>query len=68
MKDPTFDIMVAFKSISNGKDTIQRDDLLESLRELDQPHIDILFAKLCARSTGKDVTYASFIETLTPKG
>jgi hypothetical protein len=43
--------------------------LIDKLRgDLDQPHIDILYAKLSAQSATKTVAYADFIECITPKG
>jgi hypothetical protein len=46
MRDPSFDIGEAFRSLTNGRE-ITRDDLLDCLgHELDQPHVDILYAKL----------------------
>jgi hypothetical protein len=36
--------------------------------DLDQPHIDILYAKLSAQSATKTVAYADFIECITPRG
>lgn len=53
MRDVRFDISESFKSIANGLE-ISRDDLIFVLKEvLDAPHIDILFAKLCANSSSK---------------
>lgn len=52
----------------NGRE-ITRQDLLVALgRLLDQPHIDILFAKLIQQtSTKTTIQYADFIEQVSPK-
>jgi len=48
---------------------VTRDDLLEVMeKDLDKPHIDILYAKLSAQSATKTVAYADFIEFITPQG
>ena len=48
MRDPDFDIGEAFRQLTAGKE-ITRNDLVETLgSQLDQPHIDILYAKLSA--------------------
>lgn len=48
MRDSQFDIGEAFRQLSQGKE-ITRDDLMSAMeQDLDQPHIDILYAKLSA--------------------
>lgn len=48
MRDSQFDIGDAFRQLSQGKE-ITRDDLMSAMeQDLDQPHIDILYAKLSA--------------------
>jgi hypothetical protein len=66
MRDAHFDVSQSFREFTDGNE-ITRDDLLEVMRDLlDTPHIDILFAKLCSHSTSKNITYARFIESITP--
>lgn len=67
MRDPDFDISSAFRQFTQSSE-ISREDMLAELQEhLDVPHIDILFAKLSANSTSKQITYAQFIESITPR-
>jgi len=66
MRDAHFNISQSFREFTDGNE-ITRDDLLNVMRDLlDTPHIDILFAKLCSHSTSKNITYARFIESITP--
>ncbi len=66
MRDAHFDISQSFREFTDGSE-ITRDDVLGAMRDLlDTPHIDILFAKLCSHSTSKNITYARFIESITP--
>jgi hypothetical protein len=68
MRDADFDVGEAFRQLGSGNE-ITRDDLIDRLSgDLDQPHIDILYAKLSAQSATKTVAYADFIECITPKG
>jgi hypothetical protein len=68
MRDAHFDIGESFREFTDGNE-ITRDDLMSAMRDLlDTPHIDILFAKLCSHSTSKNITYARFIESITPSG
>jgi hypothetical protein len=66
MRDEHFDVSRSFGEFTDGNE-ITRDDLLLVMKDLlDTPHIDILFAKLCSHSTSKNITYARFIESITP--
>lgn len=68
MRDAHFDISQSFKDFTDGSE-ITREDLFAVLTDLlDTPHIDILFAKLGSHSTSKNITYARFIESITPLG
>lgn len=68
MRNPDFDIGEAYRMLSQSNE-ISRDNLLEVMgNELDQPHIDILFAKMSASSATKTIAYADFIECITPRG
>ena len=68
MRSSNFDINSSFNEITDGSE-ITRDDLVRALQNvLDMPHIDILYAKLCVNSTSRQVTYARFIESITPHG
>ena len=67
MRDRDFDIGEAFRMLTQGNE-ITRTDLHQSLDEvLDQPHLDILYAKLSAQSVTKQIAYADFIECISPK-
>jgi hypothetical protein len=63
MKQPSFDVHKAFAKLTNGPE-LTRDHLAKALPGLNQPHVDILYAKLAAQS--KQVMYADFIEMLSP--
>jgi len=68
MRDENFDLNRSFREITNNSE-ITRNDLLQVLQNnLDTPHIDILYAKLCVNSSSKNITYARFIESITPQG
>lgn len=72
LKNPYFDVQKAFRLFESNDDLgkpagfITRDDLLRTLM-LDDPHTDILFQKFHRRQQGI-VTYAEFIEEVSPKG
>jgi len=66
MRDNNFDVGTAFESLAKP-DSISRDCLFQALPTLDQPHIDILFTKLLQGCAGKTITYAEFIEIITPR-
>ena len=66
MRDENFDLNRSFREITNNSE-ITRNDLLQVLQNnLDTPHIDILYAKFCVNSSSKNITYARFIESITP--
>jgi hypothetical protein len=66
MRDPEFDVNEAFRQLTQGKE-ITRSDLLNALgNHLNQPHVDILYAKLSANSITKTILKADFIECITP--
>lgn len=69
LHDADFDIAHSFKTISTNGKEITRADLLAALNNiLDQPHIDILYARLIAQtSTKTSISYADFIEQVSPK-
>jgi hypothetical protein len=65
MRDASFDINQSFREFTDGSE-ITRDDLIGVMQDqLDTPHIDILFAKLCSHSTSKNITHAGFIESIS---
>ena len=58
MRDPNFDISSAFRQFTQNNEISREDMQTELQHHLDGPHIDILFAKLSANSTTKQITYA----------
>ena len=72
LKNPYFDIQKAFKLFESANEHnkpagyITRDDFSRTLM-LDDPHTDILFQKFNRRQQGI-ISYAEFIEEVSPKG
>lgn len=66
MSDIDFQLNEAFSQLTQGRE-ITRNDLLEALNGIcDQPHVDILYAKLSASTVTKTITKSDFIECITP--